>query len=116
MPGKSKGHNLSLQSSSCRGQAPQKGSHEEEVIYRGGGGLSREPLLGVCVPCGRVVCKSSPSSLGHVHRSTKVMGQGSAGKQGPSAALYTKCDSRGEWEYVQWEDFGLFSSHYTGQK
>lgn len=53
-----------------------------------------------------------------LNRSTKVMGQGSAAKESKvhSGTLYTQCERRGEWEYVQWENFGLFSSHYTRQK
>lgn len=46
-----------------------------------------------------------------LNRSTKVMGQGRAGKESKvhSGTLYTQWERRGEWEYVQWENFG----HYT---
>lgn len=46
-----------------------------------------------------------------LNRSTKVMGQGRAGKESKvhSGTLYTQWERRGEWEYVQWENFGLFT-------
>lgn len=46
-----------------------------------------------------------------LNRSTKVMEQGSAGKESKvhSGTLCTQCERRGEWEYVQWGNFGLFT-------